>query len=54
MTRILALAASETDAEVRYELEITGPGGRLVRLLSADRLAVQDGAWVLAGPAPPS
>lgn len=52
VTRILALAASETDAEVRYELEIAGPGGRLLRLRAADRLVVEEGAWVLAGPAP--
>ncbi|MGH7360761.1 MAG: O-antigen ligase family protein, partial [Candidatus Methylomirabilales bacterium] len=53
VTRILALAASETAAEVRYELEIAGPGGPLVRLTAADRLVVQEGAWVLAGPAHP-
>lgn len=51
MTRVLALAGSETAVEVRYELEIAGPGGRSVRVLSADRLVVQDGAWVLTGPA---
>ncbi len=52
VTRILALAASETAAEIRYELEIAGPDGRPVRLTAADRLVVQKGAWVLAGPAP--
>ncbi len=52
VTRILALAASETAAEIRYELEIAATGGRLVHLTAADRLVVQNGAWVLAGPAP--
>lgn len=52
VTRILALAASESAAEIRYELEIAGPGGRPVRLPMADRLVVQGGAWVLAGPVP--
>ncbi|HEV8663782.1 MAG TPA: O-antigen ligase family protein [Candidatus Methylomirabilis sp.] len=52
VSRILALAASETAAEVRYELEIARPGGRLVRVLAADRLVVERGAWVLSAPAP--
>lgn len=52
VTRILAMAASETDAEVRYELEVARPGGRLLRLRMADRLVVEEGAWVLAGPVP--
>ncbi len=52
MTRILSLAASETAAEIRYELEIAAPGGRSVRVRVADRLVVEKGAWVLAGPAP--
>ena len=52
VTRILALAASETAAEVRYELEVGGPGRPPARFPAADRLVVQGGAWVLTGPAP--
>ncbi len=51
VTRILALAASESAAEIRYELEVAGPRGRVARLRAADRLVVEKGAWVLAGPA---
>jgi tetratricopeptide (TPR) repeat protein len=52
VARVLALAASETSAEIRYELEIGEPGGRRGRFVAADRLIVERGAWVLAGPAP--
>jgi O-antigen ligase len=52
VSRILVLAASETAAEVRYELEVVRPGGRPVRVVMADRLVVERGAWVLSEPAP--
>lgn len=47
---ILALTATESAAEVRYELEVVPPSGRLTRLRLADHLVVEKGAWVLAGP----